>query len=146
MAELTAEKGTARPFRVREKSMAAKTKFRGSFTALVTPFKNGSVDEAAFRGLVEWQIGEGTNGLVPVGNTGESPTLSHDEHKKVVEWCVDQAKRRVPVIAGAGSNSTREAIELARHAEQAGADAVLVVTPYYTKRRKEGPNHTSKRT
>src|SRR5882762_2589983 len=118
--------------------MAAKTKFRGSFTALVTPFKNGSLDEAAFRSLVNWQISEGTNGLVPVGTTGESPTLSHDEHKKVVEWCIDQAKRRVPVIAGAGSNSTREAIELARHAEQAGADAVLVVTPYYNKPTQEG--------
>jgi 4-hydroxy-tetrahydrodipicolinate synthase len=118
--------------------MGAKTGFRGSFTALVTPFKNGSVDEAAFRGLVEFQIGEGTNGLVPVGTTGESPTLSHDEHKKVVEWCIDQAKRRVPVIAGAGSNSTREAIDLAQHAEQAGADAVLVVTPYYNKPTQEG--------
>ncbi len=118
--------------------MGAKTGFRGSFTALVTPFKNGSVDEAAFRGLVDWQIGEGTNGLVPVGTTGESPTLSHDEHKKVVEWCIDQAKRRVPVIAGAGSNSTTEAIDLARHAEEAGADAVLVVTPYYNKPTQEG--------
>jgi 4-hydroxy-tetrahydrodipicolinate synthase len=116
----------------------AKTNFRGSFTALVTPFKNGSVDEAAFRDLVEWQIAEGTNGLVPVGTTGESPTLSHDEHKQVVEWCIDQAKGRVPVIAGAGSNSTREAIELAQHAEEAGADAVLVVTPYYNKPTQEG--------
>jgi 4-hydroxy-tetrahydrodipicolinate synthase len=118
--------------------MTAKTNFRGSFTALVTPFKNGSVDEKAFRNLVEWQIGEGTNGLVPVGTTGESPTLSHDEHKEVVEWCIDQARRRVPVIAGAGSNSTREAIELAQHAEKAGADAVLVVTPYYNKPTQEG--------
>ena len=107
--------------------MGVKTGFRGSFTALVTPFKNGSVDEAAFRSLVAWQIAEGTNGLVPVGTTGESPTLSHDEHKKVVEWCLDEAKGRVPVIAGAGSNSTREAIELAEHAEQAGADAVLQI-------------------
>jgi 4-hydroxy-tetrahydrodipicolinate synthase len=118
--------------------MGAKTGFRGSFTALVTPFKNGCVDEAGFRGLVEWQIGEGTNGLVPVGTTGESPTLSHDEHKQVVEWCIDQAKRRVPVIAGAGSNSTREAVDLAQHAERAGADAVLVVTPYYNKPTQEG--------
>jgi 4-hydroxy-tetrahydrodipicolinate synthase len=118
--------------------MAAKTNFRGSFTALVTPFKNGSVDERMFRDLVEWQIGEGTNGLVPVGTTGESPTLSHDEHNRVVEWCVDQAKGRVPVVAGAGSNSTREAVELARHAEKAGADAVLVVTPYYNKPTQEG--------
>jgi len=118
--------------------MGAKTNFRGSFTALVTPFKNGALDEQAFRDLVEWQIGEGTNGLVPVGTTGESPTLSHDEHKQVVEWCIDQAKGRVPVVAGAGSNSTREAIELAEHAEEAGADAVLVVTPYYNKPTQEG--------
>jgi len=118
--------------------MTAKTSFRGSFTALVTPFKNGSVDEDAFRALVDWQIEEGTNGLVPVGTTGESPTLSHDEHKRVVEWCVAQARKRVPVIAGAGSNSTREAIELAQHAEKAGADAVLVVTPYYNKPTQEG--------
>ena len=118
--------------------MAAKTKFRGSFTALVTPFKNGSVDEAAFRGLVNWQIAEGTHGLVPVGTTGESPTLSHDEHKRVVEWCIEEAKGRVPVIAGAGSNSTKEAIELAEHAEKAGANAVLVVTPYYNKPTQEG--------
>jgi len=118
--------------------MAAKTNFRGSFTALVTPFKNGSVDERMFRDLVEWQIAEGTNGLVPVGTTGESPTLSHDEHNRVVEWCVDQAKGRVPVVAGAGSNSTKEAIELSRHAETAGADAVLVVTPYYNKPTQEG--------
>ena len=118
--------------------MTAKTSFRGSFTALVTPFKNGSVDEKAFRALVDWQIAEGTNGLVPVGTTGESPTLSHDEHKAVAEWCVDQARGRVPVVAGAGSNSTREAIDLARHAEHAGADAVLVVTPYYNKPTQEG--------
>jgi 4-hydroxy-tetrahydrodipicolinate synthase len=121
-----------------EKSMAAKTKFRGSFTALVTPFKNGSLDEAAFRALVNWQIAEGTNGLVPVGTTGESPTVSHEEHKRVVEWCIDEAAGRVPVVAGAGSNSTREAIELAEHAEKAGADAVLVVTPYYNKPTQEG--------
>jgi 4-hydroxy-tetrahydrodipicolinate synthase len=118
--------------------MTAKTSFRGSFTALVTPFKNGGVDEAAFRGLVEWQIAEGTNGLVPVGTTGESPTLSHDEHMRVVEWCVDTAKKRVPVIAGAGSNSTREAIEFSQHAEKVGADAVLIVTPYYNKPTQEG--------
>ncbi len=118
--------------------MTAKTSFRGSFTALLTPFRNGSLDEQAFRDLVEWQIAEGTNGLVPVGTTGESPTLSHDEHKQVVEWCVEVAKGRVPVIAGAGSNSTKEAIELSRHAEAAGADAVLVVTPYYNKPTQEG--------
>src|SRR5262245_25648490 len=118
--------------------MTAKTSFRGSFTALVTPFRNGSLDETGFRGLVDWQIAEGTNGLVPVGTTGESPTLSHDEHKRVVEWCVDQAKGKVPVVAGAGSNSTQEAVELARHAEKAGADAVLIVTPYYNKPTQDG--------
>jgi 4-hydroxy-tetrahydrodipicolinate synthase len=118
--------------------MTGKTSFRGSFTALVTPFKNGAVDEEAFRSLVDWQVGEGTRGLVPVGTTGESPTLSHEEHKLVVEWCVDQAKGRVPVVAGAGSNSTREAVELSQHAEQAGASAVLVVTPYYNKPTQEG--------
>src|SRR5262245_32136341 len=105
--------------------MAAKTNFRGSFTALVTPFRNGSLDEKAFRDIVDWQIAEGTSGLVPVGTTGESPTLSHEEHREVVEWCIDQAKGRVPVVAGSGSNSTQEAIELSRHAEKAGADAVL---------------------
>jgi 4-hydroxy-tetrahydrodipicolinate synthase len=118
--------------------MMGTTGFRGSFTALVTPFQNGAVDEKAFRALVVWQIEEGTNGLVPVGTTGESPTLSHDEHKQVVEWCVSEARGRVPVIAGAGSNSTREAIDLAQHAEKAGADAVLVVTPYYNKPTQEG--------
>ncbi len=118
--------------------MTAKTSFRGSFTALVTPFKKGGVDEKAFRGLVDWQIAEGTNGLVPVGTTGESPTLSHEEHKRVVEWCIDQADGRVPVIAGSGSNSTQEAVELSQHAEKAGADAVLIVTPYYNKPTQEG--------
>jgi 4-hydroxy-tetrahydrodipicolinate synthase len=112
--------------------------FRGSFTALVTPFRNGGLDERAFRDLVEWQIAEGTDGLVPVGTTGESPTLSHEEHHKVVEWCIDQAKGRVPVIAGAGSNSTAEAIDLSRHAEKAGANAVLIVTPYYNKPTQDG--------
>src|SRR2546425_9336723 len=118
--------------------MTAKTSFRGSFTALVTPFGNGALDEKAFRGLVDWQIAEGTNGLVPVGTTGESPTLSHEEHGRVVEWCIEQAKGRVPVIAGAGSNSTAEAIEFAQHAQGCGADAVLVVTPYYNKPTQEG--------
>jgi 4-hydroxy-tetrahydrodipicolinate synthase len=105
---------------------------------LVTPFKNGAVDEAAFRALVDWQIAEGTDGLVPVGTTGESPTLSHEEHGRVVEWCIEQAGKRVPVIAGAGSNSTKEAIEFSQHAEKAGADAVLIVTPYYNKPTQEG--------
>ena len=118
--------------------MSANEKFRGSFTALVTPFSDGKLDEKGFREFVAWQIAEGTDGLVPVGTTGESPTLSHDEHHKVVEWCVAEAKGRVPVIAGAGSNSTTEAVALARHAENAGADAVLVVTPYYNKPTQEG--------
>jgi 4-hydroxy-tetrahydrodipicolinate synthase len=113
--------------------------FKGSFPALVTPFDEaGAVDETAFRNFVEWQISEGSHGLVPVGTTGESPTLSHDEHKRVVELCVEVANGRVPVIAGAGSNNTHEAIDLARHAEAAGADAVLVVTPYYNKPNQRG--------
>jgi 4-hydroxy-tetrahydrodipicolinate synthase len=123
---------------LQERMMGTTTSFRGSFTALVTPLRNGAVDEKAFRALVVWQIDEGTNGLVPVGTTGESPTLSHDEHKQVVEWCIAEARGRVPVIAGAGSNSTREAVGLAQHAEKAGADAVLVVTPYYNKPTQEG--------
>jgi 4-hydroxy-tetrahydrodipicolinate synthase len=100
--------------------------------------RNGSIDEDAFRGLVDWQIREGTHGLVPVGTTGESPTLSHDEHKRVVEICIEVAAGRVPVIAGAGSNNTNEAIELGRFAEKAGADALLIVTPYYNKPNQEG--------
>lgn len=118
--------------------MSQANKFKGSMTALVTPFKNGDVDEAAFRALVDWQIASGTHGLVPVGTTGESPTLSHAEHKRVVEICIAESKGRVPVLAGAGSNNTAEAIELARHAEKAGADGVLVVTPYYNKPNQEG--------
>jgi 4-hydroxy-tetrahydrodipicolinate synthase len=118
--------------------MTARTSFQGSFTALVTPFKNGSLDEGAFRGLVDWQLAEGTNGLVPVGTTGESPTLSHQEHQQVVEWCIEQARGRAPVIAGAGANSTAEAIAMSRDAEKAGANAVLVVTPYYNKPTQEG--------
>jgi 4-hydroxy-tetrahydrodipicolinate synthase len=111
---------------------------RGSLTALVTPFSGGKPDEAVFRAHVSWQIENGTSGLVPVGTTGESPTLSHDEHKKVVEWCIAEARGRVPTVAGAGSNNTAEAIDLARHAEKAGADAILVVTPYYNKPTQEG--------
>ena len=107
-------------------------------TALVTPFRDGAVDEKALRAHVSWQIENGTQGLVPVGTTGESPTLSHAEHKRVVEVCISEAKGRVPVLAGAGSNCTAEAVELARHAEEAGADAVLVVTPYYNKPTQEG--------
>ncbi len=112
--------------------------FEGSFTALITPFKNGAVDADAFRSLVEWQIAEGTTGLVPCGTTGESPTLSHEEHMRVTEMCIAVAKGRVPVVAGAGSNSTAEAVALAKHAEKAGADGVLVVTPYYNKPTQEG--------
>jgi 4-hydroxy-tetrahydrodipicolinate synthase len=113
--------------------------FRGSYTALVTPFTaEGAVDDKAFAAFVDWQVAEGTQGLVPVGTTGESPTLSHDEHKRVVELCIKTAKGRVPVIAGAGSNNTIEAVELARHAEKAGADAALVVTPYYNKPNQRG--------
>ncbi|MCO5159796.1 MAG: 4-hydroxy-tetrahydrodipicolinate synthase [Mesorhizobium sp.] len=113
--------------------------FQGSFTALVTPFRaDGGVDEKAFADFVEWQIAEGTNGLVPVGTTGESPTLSHEEHHAVVRACIKAAKGRVPVIAGAGSNNTAEAVSLTQEAEKAGADAVLVVTPYYNKPTQRG--------
>lgn len=113
--------------------------FKGSIPALVTPFTSGgAVDEKAFAEHADWVIAEGSSGLVPVGTTGESPTLSHDEHKRVVELCVEVANKRVPVIAGAGSNNTTEAIELAEHAEQAGADALLVVTPYYNKPTQKG--------
>ena len=113
--------------------------FRGSFTALVTPFtRDGALDKDAIRELVEWQITEGPRGLVPVGTTGESPTLTHDEHREVVRICVETSAGRVPVIAGAGSNNTQEAVELTRHAEKVGADAVLVVTPYYNKPTQRG--------
>lgn len=112
--------------------------FRGSITALMTPFHDGAVDEKAFAEFVDWQIREGTNGLVPVGTTGESPTVNHEEHRRVIEICVEVAAKRVPVIAGAGSNSTAEAVELARHAETVGADAVLSVVPYYNKPNQEG--------
>jgi len=113
--------------------------FKGSLVALITPMRDdGSVDEKALGDLVEWQVNEGTHGLVPVGTTGESPTLTHDEHKRVVKITVEVARGRVPVIAGAGSNSTEEAIDLTRHAKHAGADAALVVTPYYNKPTQEG--------
>lgn len=112
--------------------------FKGSYVALITPFKDGAVDEAAFVKLVERQIEQGTHGLVPCGTTGESPTLSHDEHKRVVELCIETAGGRVPVIAGAGSNNTREAIELTAFAKKAGADAVLSVTGYYNKPSQDG--------
>jgi 4-hydroxy-tetrahydrodipicolinate synthase len=112
--------------------------FSGCFTALITPLRGGKVDEKAFQALVDWQVREGIAGLVPCGTTGESPTLSHKEHMRVTELCVEVAARRVPVIAGTGSNSTQETIDFARHAEKAGADAQLVVTPYYNKPTQEG--------
>lgn len=107
--------------------------FRGAITALVTPFRNGEVDEEAYRALIEWQIEQGIHGLVPCGTTGESATLSHEEHKRVIRICVDQVKGRVPVLAGAGSNNTKEAIELTREAKNAKADGALLITPYYNK-------------
>ncbi|HEY0107495.1 MAG TPA: 4-hydroxy-tetrahydrodipicolinate synthase [Rhizomicrobium sp.] len=116
----------------------ARDRIKGSIPALITPLKDGKVDEAAFRKLVNWQIAEGSHGLVPCGTTGESPTLSHEEHRRVVELCVEEAAGRVPVIAGAGSNSTEEAIALTRHAKAVGADAVLSVTGYYNKPSQEG--------
>ena len=112
--------------------------FKGSYTALITPFRDGVVDEDAFVRIVEWQLNEGTHGLVPVGTTGESPTLSHDEHKRVVELAVKTAAGRAPVIAGAGSNATAEAVDFAKHAESTGASGLLVVTPYYNKPTQEG--------
>ena len=112
--------------------------FKGSLPALVTPFRNGELDLETLKKLVEWHIGEGSNGLVPVGTTGESPTLSHREHEIVVEEVVKAAAGRIPVIAGAGSNNTVESIRLARHAEEVGADAILVVTPYYNKPTQRG--------
>lgn len=116
----------------------ARDRIKGSIPALITPMRGGKVDEAAFRKLVSWQIAQGSHGLVPCGTTGESPTLSHDEHKRVIEICVEEANGRVPVIAGAGSNATAEAIELTRFAQKVGADAVLSVTGYYNKPTQEG--------
>lgn len=112
--------------------------FFGAFTALVTPFNNGVIDEDSYRNLIEWQIENGINGLVPCGTTGESATLSHVEHAQVVKICVDQVKGRVPVLAGSGSNSTKEAIELTKVAKQAKADGALLITPYYNKPTQEG--------
>lgn len=112
--------------------------FKGSITALITPFRDDRVDEAVFAKFVDWQIGQGTSGLVPCGTTGESPTLSHEEHRRVTEICIEVAAGRAPVIAGCGSNSTAEAVGLCKHAEKAGAQAALVVTPYYNKPTQEG--------
>lgn len=113
-------------------------RFTGAFTALVTPFKNGKLDEDKYREFIEWQIEQGINGLVPCGTTGESATLSHEEHEAVIRICVEQARKRVPVIAGAGSNNTKEAVSLTRFAKEAGADAALHITPYYNKPTQEG--------
>ena len=117
---------------------SVRERIKGSIPALITPMKDGKVDETAFRKFVSWQIEQGSSGLVPCGTTGESPTLSHEEHMRVVELCVEEAAGRVPVIAGAGSNSTDEAIALTRHAKEVGADAVLSVTGYYNKPSQEG--------
>ena len=112
--------------------------FRGAITALVTPFRNGRLDEEAYRELIDWQIRQGVDGIVPCGTTGESATLSHEEHNRVIDIAVDEARGRVPVIAGTGSNSTAEAIRLTRHAKEAGADGALLITPYYNKPTQEG--------
>ena len=112
--------------------------FSGAMTALVTPFRNNALDEAAYRDFIEFQINEGIHGLVPCGTTGESATLSHEEHERVIEICIDQARGRVPVLAGAGSNNTSEAIRLAKFAQKAGADGALLITPYYNKPTQEG--------
>lgn len=115
-----------------------RARIRGSIPALITPFRDGKVDERKLQEFVDWQIKQGTHGLVPCGTTGESPTLSHEEHHRVVDLVIEAAAGRVPVIAGAGSNSTSEAIDLATHAKAAGADACLVVTPYYNKPTQDG--------
>jgi len=112
--------------------------FSGALSALITPFRDGKVDEKAFRDLIEWQIQEGVDGIVPCGSTGESATLSHDEHEKVIEIAVNQARRRVPVVAGTGSNATAEAIRLTAHARKIGADGALMISPYYNKPTQEG--------
>jgi 4-hydroxy-tetrahydrodipicolinate synthase len=112
--------------------------FKGAITAIVTPFKNGQFDEEAYRALIERQITEGIQGIVPCGTTGESATLSHAEHKRVVETCIEQVRKRIPVIAGTGSNNTAESLELTRHAQEAGANYALMITPYYNKPTQEG--------
>ena len=112
--------------------------FKGSIVALITPFKNNKIDEDRYASLIHYHISNGTKGLVPAGTTGESPTLDHDEHKKVIEIAVKESNGKIPVIAGTGSNSTSEAIELSQHAEKAGANALLIVTPYYNKPTQEG--------
>ena len=113
-------------------------KYKGSFVALITPFVNGKIDEASFQKFIEWQISQGTNGLVPCGTTGESPTLSHSEHERLIDLTVEVSNGRVPVMAGTGSNSTEEAINLTKYAKKAGADSALIVMPYYNKPTQEG--------
>ena len=115
--------------------------FKGSNVALITPFKNNALDEEAYIKLIHFHIDNGTNGLVPAGTTGESPTLNHKEHQKVIDLCIKESEGRIPVIAGTGSNSTDEAISLSTHAEKAGANGVLIVTPYYNKPTQEGLYH-----
>ena len=112
--------------------------FRGSITALITPFNNDNIDESTYQSFIEWQINQGSHGLVPCGTTGESPVLSHEEHSRVINLCLEVAKDKVPVIAGTGSNSTEEAISLTKLAIKAGADAALIVTPYYNKPNQRG--------
>ena len=112
--------------------------FKGSITALITPFKNGEIDEKSFQDFVEWQIKQGTHGLVPSGTTGESPTLNHKEHERIIDFCIEAANKRIPVIAGTGSNSTDEAISLTKYAQDSGAEGALIVTPYYNKPTQEG--------
>ena len=124
--------------------MEKRAKFHGSLTALVTPFKDGKIDEPAYRALIDWQITSGSHGLVPVGTTGESPTLSHEEHRRAVDICTDEARGRVPVIAGAGSNNTSEAVELARHAEQVAPTPFWSSRPITTSRRRKAFTSTSR--
>ena len=112
--------------------------FKGSIPALITPFKNEKVDFSSYEKIIEWSISEGSHGFVPCGTTGESPTLSHEEHKKIVEECINTVNKRVPVIAGTGSNNTAEAIDYTKHAESSGAEAALIVTPYYNKPTQKG--------
>ena len=112
--------------------------FKGSITALITPFKNGEIDEKSFQDFVEWQINQGTHGFVPSGTTGESPTLNHQEHERIIDLCIEAVNNKVPVIAGTGSNSTEEAISLTKYAQKAGANGALIVTPYYNKPTQDG--------
>ena len=112
--------------------------FKGSIVALITPFKDGNLDEDSYISIIQYHLRNGTNGLVPAGTTGECPTISHDEHKKIIQLCVNESNGKIPVIAGTGSNSTKEAVSLTQYAEKAGADAALVVTPYYNRPTQEG--------